>query len=69
MSEDNPTIEANGFDGFIHIPTDLPAGTVIMVTITIGPRVEAQAQAQALPPTVEAARRYVGARAINGGGA
>ena len=48
-------------EGGIRVPLDLPPGSVITVTITIGPR-EAQAEAPQKP-------RYMGGGRINGGGA
>jgi hypothetical protein len=50
--------------GCIRIPLDVPPGTVISVTITIG---GAKDEAQAPEPAPQRPRHIGGGRAINGG--
>jgi hypothetical protein len=62
------TLEGDAFlttDGCLIIPTDLPAGSVITVTITIG---GAQPTVQTEPPTPQKPK-YMGQGRINGGAA
>jgi hypothetical protein len=58
-------IEADGDSGYIVIPVrDLPVGSVITVTIRIGPEpVEAPAPVGEVTPTP---KRYMGGPRING---